>query len=70
MANPTVLNQNVFSLQLCVPKDWSNDQILKWVETVNPCGTKAGWQIVNEPDRKGNPARNPCADMIYLVVEA
>lgn len=56
------------SVQVCVPKDWSDKHVLRFVEDQYPCGTSMGWTI-----RQQEPIRNPCAcfnDHIHIMLDA
>jgi hypothetical protein len=37
--------RGVLDMQVCVPKDWTDEQVLAFAEKENPCGTKGGWSI-------------------------
>ena len=61
---PRIIRCYGLDCQVCVPKDWTNAQIISLTEQENPCGTENGWMI----RRKGDPAlagdleRVPCSD--------
>jgi hypothetical protein len=61
---PVVTGTSGFSMQVCVPKDWGNQQIIAFAEKENPCGTTNGWLIRKEGDNalKGMPERNQCSE--------
>lgn len=50
-------------MQVCVPEDWTDEQIVEFANTTNPTGMRTGWAIRKEGDRLliGDPERNPCA---------
>lgn len=52
MNEAEVTQSNFLSMQVCVPEDWTDAQVLLFAETENPCGTSMGWQI----RRQGNEA--------------
>ena len=62
MPNPTVTHRGALSMQVCVPSDWTNDQILRLTNIENPAGTELGWFIRREDDPAlaGAPERQPC----------
>jgi hypothetical protein len=65
---PMVTRVKVLSMQVCVPKDWNDDQVVNFAEKENPCGTTAGWVIV-----KGNDERVQCAErptFVHVVLQA
>jgi hypothetical protein len=76
---PAVLREKVFSMAVCVPELWTDEQIAKWVETQNPCGTFAGWYVAKKGDgalrdpqtQEDTEDRIPCAEregMVHVVV--
>jgi hypothetical protein len=61
--------------QVCVPKDWTDQQIMDFVNTANPCGTQLGWQIRKEGSEhlQGAPERRTCADnpnRVHIMLDA
>jgi len=42
---PQVTRSGILDMQVCVPKEWTNKQVLEFAENQNPCGTSCGWQI-------------------------
>lgn len=62
-------------MQVCVPKDWTDEQIVKFAESKYPCGTTHGWTIRRQGDLalNGDPERNAClkvADNVHLMLDA
>lgn len=59
-----VTKLNVFSMQVCVPAFWLDEDVLNFAERENPCGVTGGWQIRRKGDEalKGHPERNPCGE--------
>lgn len=55
-------------MQVCVPKEWSDDQITDFAERDNPCGTASGWRIRRQDDRSPCPA-DPFG-RIHVVLDA
>ncbi len=43
-----VTRRGALDMQVCVPSDWTDDQVKQFVEAENPCGTENGWQIRRE----------------------
>lgn len=59
---PEVTIHNFLDCQVCVPKDWSDEQALTFVNMANPCGTKAGWSMRKQGSKYlgGASERVPC----------
>lgn len=38
-------------MQVCVPKTWTDEEVLEFAEKENSCGTKSGWAIRKEGDK-------------------
>ena len=53
---PMVTKQGVLGIQVCVPKDWSDKQVLEFAEKECPCGTTAGWGVRKVGDKLLNGA--------------
>lgn len=50
-----VTRANLFSVQVCVPKGYSDTKVVECAEELNPCGTERGWMI-----RRDAPERAQC----------
>lgn len=75
MSIPVVTQFRAFSLQVCVPTDWQDAQVVKFAEQRCRCGTDAGWQIRREGDQflAGDPERVPCAErpgFVHVMLDA
>lgn len=59
---PTVVEHGLLGMQVCVPKEWSDDQVVEFAEGEHPSGTKSGWCVVKEGDLflAGDPERAQC----------
>jgi len=55
-----VTRSSFLSMQVCIPTDWSDDQVREFAERENPCGTTNGWQI----RRDGDEALAGCAERV------
>lgn len=70
----TVTRAGVLDMQVCVPKGWSDEQILAFAERAYPCGTTHGWFIRKDKERlAGSPERNPCSDSperVHVTLDA
>ncbi len=72
---PTVTMTCLFGVQICVPSDWTDEQVLELAEKEYPCGTEDGWRIRREgsPLLDGQPERVQCADdpgMVHIMLDA
>ena len=67
---PQTTHVGLTDTQVCVPKDWTDDQVLSFA---GPSGTTYGWHIRREgdPDLSGSPERIPCAkrkDYVHIML--
>lgn len=62
MADAEITRRGVFDCQVCVPKDWTDEQVKAFADSNNWCGTENGWFIRRAGDRalSGSPERQPC----------
>jgi hypothetical protein len=72
---PEVTLRGALSTQICVHKEWTEKEILEFVNRENPCGTENGWQIRREGDKalNGDPERQPCdsrKDFTHIMLDA
>jgi hypothetical protein len=73
-----VTRAGALDMQVCVPKDWTDEQVRDFAELEYPCGTQNGWQIRKEGDKNlaGSHERVPCADEnrktthVHVVLDA
>lgn len=69
-----IIKAGVFSLQVCVPEDWTDEQVIALGEEGQPCGTECGWTVRKEDDQvKGYRERVPCDEReghVHLVLDA
>lgn len=70
-----VTQRNVLDMQVCVPKDWTDEQALQFANTHNLCGTVNGWSIRKEGSQslRGAPERQPCHDregFVHIMLDA
>ena len=75
--SPMVTRMGVFDMQVCVPADLSDAEVVAFAERERPCGTDGGWQIRREgdPALAGDPERNPCtgprgAAFVHIMLDA
>jgi hypothetical protein len=55
-----VTHTNLLGMQVCVPKDWTDEQVELFANTVNPTGIESKWQI----RRQGDPLLNGCDERV------
>lgn len=75
MSNPQVLKHTPLSIQICVPKGWTNKQVKEFADQKVLCGTSNGWTIRKEgdPALKGDPERRKCEsdpEYVHIVLDA
>ena len=60
---PEVTRTGCLDMQVCVPKEYTDDQVKAFANGKNPCGTDLGWFITKEGNKHlaGDPERRPCA---------
>jgi len=71
----TVSYYGVLDMQVCVPADWTDEQVVEFANASNPCGTEAGWHIRREGSDLilGDPERGPCnevAGKVHIMLDA
>ena len=71
----SVTYYGVLDMQICVPKDWTDEQVVEAANRLNPIETKTGWVIRKEGDRalSGDPERKPCTtydDRVHIMLDA
>lgn len=72
---PQVTREGFLDMQVCVPADWTDEQVKTFADAQNPCGTENGWGIRKEgsPYLAGKPERNPCAERqgcVHIMLDA
>ena len=75
MVKPEVILRGVLDMQVCVPADWTDEQVKDFADRENRCGTSHGWFIRREGDKAlfGSPERNPCAErsgFVHVMLDA
>ena len=73
MAEAQIIRIGFFQMQLCVPKEFSDKEIIEFAERENPAGTQNGWILARDGDEilGGDSARVQCVDIednIHVVV--
>lgn len=74
-AQAEVTRRGALDMQVCVPTDWTDDQVKAFADSENPCGTESGWFIrkAGDPALAGSPERNPCtsrAGCVHITLDA
>lgn len=74
MEKAQVTQKGIFDMQVCVPKDWPDWQIIKFAGIENPSGT-SGWFIRKEGDKAlaGDPEKQPCLKrngFVHVMLDA
>lgn len=57
---PEITKRGVLDMQVCVPADWTDEQVKEFADHENLCGTDHGWQI----RRQGDPALIGCDERV------
>jgi len=59
---PEITYIGPLDLQVCVPKEWTEEEIIRFAESKNPSGVVGGWHIRREGSRllDGAPERVAC----------
>ena len=70
-----VTRRGVLDMQVCVPTDWADEQVVEFAEGDSPCGTSNGWFIRRQGSKRldGSDERVPCADRaehVHIMLEA
>lgn len=75
-ANATVTRTGALDMQVCVPGDWTDDQIEQFANHENICGTANGWKIRKQGDAAlvGKDERVKCqggaAGNVHIMLDA
>jgi hypothetical protein len=72
--NPEVTRRGALDMQVCVPKDWTNEQVKAFADAENPSGLDSGWKIRREGDEAlaGCAERVPCqqrCDCVHIMLD-
>lgn len=71
---PEVIGSKLLSLHVCVPANWTDEQIISFAESNNPSGVSTKWQIRKTGNVLlcGDPERNPCtkrSGFVHVVLD-
>ncbi len=70
-----VTRAGALDMQVCVPSDWTNEQVKEFADRENICGTEHGWHIRKrgDPAVAGAAERVACAqrsDHVHIMLDA
>ena len=62
MDKPEVTRCGFLDMQVCVPKEFTDEQVKEFADANNPSGLEAGWMIRKQDDESlnGDPERAQC----------
>jgi hypothetical protein len=74
MSKPEVLRNGLFSMQICVPKEWTDAQAAEFANRENPAGTTNGWRMRKQgcEDLAGADERVTCSqdgDNVHIMFD-
>ena len=72
---PLVTRYGCFDAQVCVPKEFTDEQTVAFLQSEYPCGTENGWHVrkQGDPGLAGCNERVPCAlhtDFVHIMLDA
>lgn len=72
---PNLVRASLLDMQICVPKEYTDEQVIEAAELLNPSGTKNGWQIRKQghEDLRGDDERVTCAkwdENVHVTLDA
>lgn len=64
-----VVYSSMSDMQVCVPEDWTDEEVKEFANKEKECWTGNGWAIVRKGDKSlnGSPEREPCVDQPGFV---
>jgi hypothetical protein len=70
-----VTRVGILDMQVCVPVAWTDEEVLGFAESHNPCGTTSGWGIRRQGSRflAGAPERAQCQEReghVHIMLDA
>ncbi len=71
----TVVRYAVLDMQVCVPEDWTDAEVVAFADKGTPCGTDGGWHIRRAGNAAlcGDPERAPCESRhrhVHITLDA
>lgn len=75
MAGAEVTRIGMLDMQVCVPEDWTDEQVKQFADHENLCGTANGWQIrrIGDPALDGAGERVGCESRpghVHIMLDA
>jgi hypothetical protein len=72
---PQVIYAGALDMQVCVPENWTDEQVKEFADSENLCGTQNGWQIRKQGDKalNGDNERVKCSDrneFVHIMLDA
>jgi hypothetical protein len=70
-----VTKRGALDMQVCVPADWNDEQVVAFANGANPCGTTLGWAIRRKGSEwlGGDSERVSCAlrpGFVHVMLDA
>ncbi len=64
-----VVYHSMSDMQVCVPENWTDEEVKEFANDEKECWTGNGWAIVRKGNKAldGGPEREPCADQPGFV---
>lgn len=70
----TVTRNGALDMQVCVPADWTDEQVKQFADNANPCGAERGWHIrrQGDPALAGKDERVKCTESsnVHIMLDA
>lgn len=71
---PVITKNSLLSMQVCVPKEWTDAIVKEFADRENPSGLPNGWAIRREGDKAlvGDPERRVCkshAENVHIMLD-
>lgn len=57
---PNLVRCSVFFIQICVPKEYTDEEVITAAEKLNPSGTHRGWRIAKQGSEPLNGGDERC----------
>lgn len=70
----TVIKASSLDMQVCVPKDWTDEQVKEFADRANLCGTYGGWFVRKQGSEllAGDDERVQCeqqSDRVHIMLD-
>lgn len=70
-----VTRRGALDMQVCVPAEWTDEQVVAFAEVEYPCGTTHGWAIrrAGSDLLRGSPERQSCGNggpNVHIMLDA